>query len=175
MQGHPSLHTENPKMGYIAFLLAASLILLILGLFLPAIHLRELVVFQSTFSVITGIINLFHEGHIVLGIVIVLFSVIFPIGKLIALSLIWFQNVSAEKKALYIKWLEILGKWSMLDVFCVAVTVVITQISHLAKAEARIGIYFFGASIILTMITTARIGKIIALADQNNKKASPSE
>ncbi len=146
---------------YIPIFLGLSFLLLLLGLFLPAIYLQELIFFRSTFSVITGIYDLFHEGHITLGVIIVLFSVIFPLLKLLILILVWFFDLANNKKLVLIKWLEVLGKWSMLDVFVVAVTVVITQISHFAKAEPRIGIYFFGVSIILTMITTERISKII--------------
>ena len=55
----------------------------------------------------------------------------------------------------------LLGKWSMLDVFVIAVTIVVTKISRFAEAEARLGIYFFGASILLTMFTTERIESLI--------------
>ena len=49
----------------------------------------------------------------------------------------------------------------MLDVFVIAVTIVVTKISRFAEAEPRLGIYFFGASILLTMFTTERIERLI--------------
>jgi len=156
-----SLSKENPGLRYVSVLLFLSFIFLVLGLFLPAIFLKELVVFKSTFSVLTGIGNLFHERYYILGAVIVLFSVVFPIFKLLALSFIWFLCMPQAKKEVFIHWLNVLGKWSMLDVFVVAITIVITQVSRLADAEPRIGIYFFCASILLTMVVTERIGKVI--------------
>lgn len=156
-----SLCQENPQLRYVAILLVLSLVLLILGLFLPAIFLKEMVVFRSNFSVITGIQNLFHEGHTILGVVIILFSVIFPIFKLVVLYIVWFHRIPQSRKAAFIHWLSLLGKWSMLDVFVVAVTIVITQISRFADAQPKIGIYFFCASILLTMLVTERIEKVI--------------
>ncbi|MGE0267108.1 MAG: paraquat-inducible protein A [Candidatus Omnitrophota bacterium] len=152
---------ENPGLRYVSLLLVLSFVFLLLGLFLPAIHLKELVVFQSTFSVLTGIQNLFHEGHHILGVVIILFSVIFPLFKLFVLYIIWFHRIPHPQKAAFIRWLSVLGKWSMLDVFVVAVTIVITQVSRFADAQPRIGIYFFGVSIIITMLVTERIEKVI--------------
>lgn len=156
-----SLSKRNSKYGYVSILLVSSLLFLLLGLFLPAIHLKEIVFFQSTFSVLTGIQNLFIEGHILLGLLIVLFSILFPIFKLLILFRVWFSCMPESKQIFYIRWLEIFGKWSMLDVFVVAITVVMTQISKLADANPRIGIYFFCASILITMIVTEIIGKIL--------------
>ncbi|MBP9854951.1 MAG: paraquat-inducible protein A [Candidatus Omnitrophica bacterium] len=156
-----SLSKENPKLKYVSFLLFLALTFLILGLFLPAIYLKEMVVFRHTFSVLTGIQNLFHEGQSILGIIIILFSVIFPIFKLFVLYVVWFHHVPQQRRSAFIHWLSILGKWSMLDVFVVAVTIVITQVSHFAAAEPKSGIYFFCASILITMLITAKIEKII--------------
>lgn len=69
--------------------------------------------------------------------------------------------MTTNKQAHFIRWLSLLGKWSMLDVFVVAITIVITQISHFAHAAPRIGIYFFCVSIIFTMLLTEKIEKII--------------
>ena len=145
----------------IPLFLSASTAFLLLGLFLPIITLKEMVFWKSTFSVITGIQNLFEEKYYFLALIIFLFSLIFPIFKLIVLSLIWFSSLAQKQRERYIHWLSVLGKWSMLDVFVVAITIVVTKISGLVEAEARIGIYFFGTSILLAMLVTERIERII--------------
>lgn len=149
---------------YIPLTLAAAFVLLILGLFLPVLHLKELIIFKSTFSVVTGIIGLFHEGHYGLAVIIFLFSVVFPVFKLVMLCVLWFGKMAAKKREKFLHWLAVLGKWSMLDVFVVAVTIVITKISKLAAAEPRMGIYFFCASVVLTMFITGKISKTAAPA-----------
>ena len=50
--------------------------------------------------------------------------------------------------------LEVLGRWSMLDVFIAAVLVVTVKLGALASANLEDGIYFFGMSILLAMIAT---------------------
>jgi len=49
----------------------------------------------------------------------------------------------------------------MLDVFVVAVMIVVAKISKLASAEAHIGIYFFGGSIALAMLATMEMDKLL--------------
>lgn len=78
----------------VALVLAAGL--LIAGLVLPVMTLKKLVFWKSTFSVLTGIQGLFIEGHWVLGVVILLFSVIFPIFKLTMLFQLWFVGAAGK-------------------------------------------------------------------------------
>ena len=145
----------------IPLLLVSSIVLLGLGLFLPVITLTELAFWKHTFSVLTGIANLFSEKHYVLALVVFVFSIIFPITKLLSLCAIWFLEMTPQKRELYIQKLGIMGKWSMLDVFVVAMTVVIAKISGMASARPEIGIYFFGASIVCSIVATTRIESLI--------------
>lgn len=156
-----SLRKQHPKNLLIPLALMASACLLVFGLFLPIITLKELVFWKHTFSVITGIQNLFAEGHWVLALIIFLFSILFPIGKLIILFQVWFSELTERQRQLYVHWIGVLGKWSMLDVFVVAITIVITKISTFAKAEPRVGLYFFGISIMLAMLITERIERLM--------------
>ena len=156
-----SLREQHPGKIMIPIALACSALLLVLGLFLPIITLKELVFWKHTFSVLTGIQSLFQEGHFILGLIIFLFSVLFPITKLIVLFQIWFSRLDDKQRKFYVHWLGVLGKWSMLDVFVIAVTIVITKISSFAKAEPRVGLYLFGVSIVLAMIITETIDRLM--------------
>lgn len=131
------------------------------GLVLPTITMKELVFWKHTFSVLTGIQSLYQEKYYFLAAIIFVFSIIFPIAKLLTLSVILYANVPVEKELTLLKWLGILGKWSMLDVFVVAVMIVVTKISGLVKAQAHIGIYVFTLSIMLSMFATMRIEGLI--------------
>jgi paraquat-inducible protein A len=51
--------------------------------------------------------------------------------------------------------MEIFGKWSMLDVFVTAIFIVWIKLGALASAKAENGIYFFAASVLLTMILSS--------------------
>lgn len=155
-----SLAALHPKNTEVPVLILTAFIALIYGLTLPVITLKELVFWKHTFSVVTGIKNLYEEKYFVLAGVIFLFSVLFPFFKLSTLWTLWFFRMAPERRQFLLKWLGILGKWSMLDVFVVAVTLVISKISYLAKAEAHAGIYVFGLSVMLSMITTFRMEQL---------------
>jgi paraquat-inducible protein A len=140
-----------------ALAILASAILLGIGLFLPVLTIEKLVVFENTFSVASGIVALVKEGDWFLAAVIFIFSVVFPIAKLAVLWLIWWGEVGKRRRERLLGWLKSMGKWSMLDVFVVALTIVSVKLGALATAQPRVGIYVFGASVLLSMIATWRV------------------
>ena len=68
-------------------------------------------------------------------------------------------NRLSGKKRLhqYLHWMHLYGKWSMLDVFVVAILVVAVKLGAIANVEMRYGLYAFAASVLITMFITARI------------------
>jgi paraquat-inducible protein A len=139
------------------FIWVAS-ILLSVGLVAPIITLSKFVFIQNTFSVLSGVLELAREGQIFLFLVIVGFSVVLPILKLWILYRLVSKNSSPKdtvKKHLH--WMHEYGKWSMLDVFIVAVLVVAVKLGAIADVEMRFGLYAFAASVLLTMYVTSRI------------------
>jgi len=141
-------HLEVP------FFIVVSMLLLIKGLFLPVLTIKQLFWSKNTFSILSGIENLFHDKHIALGYLIIFFSVIFPAAKLCALLSIWFARLGDAQKRLVLNTIEILGKWSMLDVFVVAIVIVAIKFGSVTSAKPEIGIYIFGGSILISMIVT---------------------
>jgi len=57
-------------------------------------------------------------------------------------------------------WLSHYGKWSMLDVFVVALLLVIVKLGVLATVEVHYGIYTYAIAGLLIMVTTAIINHI---------------
>ena len=160
-----SLQRRFPRYFLIPAALVLSAATLGMGLFLPVISFKELVFWKHTFSVLGGIESLASEGHWVLGAIVFLFSIVFPLFKLTVLFAVWFLKLTDNKRKEFIHVLGITGKWSMLDVFVVAMTIVIAKISNFASAEPRLGIYFFCFSIMLAMIVTIFIEKLIKRGD----------
>ncbi|MBI3315438.1 MAG: paraquat-inducible protein A [Candidatus Omnitrophica bacterium] len=154
------LSEKYPHHLEVPLLLSAAALSLGFGLVVPIITLRELVFWKHTFSVLTGIQSLYQEKYYFLALVIFVFSVIFPVGKLTALTVVWYLRISQAARLRLVGWLGVFGKWSMLDVFVAAVTIVITKVSGLIEAEPRPGIYIFAFSIILSMLATMRIEQL---------------
>jgi len=143
--------------------LLVSTALLVIGLSLPLIYVQQQVLWKrwkSSYSVFTGIVSLWHQGEYLLASVLFFFSFVFPLAKLGALAVIWWVKLAEARRSLLLHWLGILGKWSMLDVFAVAILIVLVKLGPLANAEPRAGVYFFAASIISSMLTTTSVDRL---------------
>ena len=57
-----------------------------------------------------------------------------------------------ERARLY-RLVELIGYWSMLDVLVVAVVAALVKFQALSEVEPRIGILYFGAMVIMTMLS----------------------
>ena len=137
-------------------LLAAALF--VVGVSAPILTLKTLVFFKNTVSIITGLYGLALDGQLLLFAIIAVFSLLLPIVKLVLLFRLW--NGGHHDRAHYRKylhWLAQYGKWSMLDVFVVALMVVIVKLGAIGKVQVHFGLYAFAASVLLTMLVTAQV------------------
>ncbi len=142
-------------------LLALTLVFLIPGLVAPIITLTKFLLIENTFSILSGTIQLLKEGQVFLFVLITGFSIIIPLLKIVVLfRLLSINKINASNLDKYLHWMHLYGKWSMLDVFVVAVLVVTVKLGAIANVEMHYGLYFFSAAVILTMIITARIVKL---------------
>ncbi|MCB1801835.1 MAG: paraquat-inducible protein A [Gammaproteobacteria bacterium] len=138
--------------------LLGSLGLLFYGLQAPILTLEKFYIFSNTVSLLSALQQLAREAEWGLFALVGLFSVVFPILKSVLLLLVWnFDPSYGERHRRHLRWLATYGKWSMLDVFVVAL-VVSVKLGALAQARVEIGIYAFAASVVLTMLTSSWIG-----------------
>jgi len=142
--------------------LGITLFFLGVGLVAPIITLKKFVLIENTFSVLSGTIELLTEGHIFLFLLISGFSVVMPLLKIAVLNrLLWAGDSRVDNLDKYLHWMHLYGKWSMLDVFVVAVLVVSVKLGAIASVEMRYGLYAFAAAVILTMYVTARVVSLV--------------
>lgn len=144
----------------IPLLILVAAALLITGLSLPLVHVEKMVMWQSTYSVFTGTVSLFEQKEFFLGAVLFFFSMVFPIIKLVGLAFIWYCPMKSSDRKKFLHWLGLLGKWSMLDVFIVAILIVAVKLGPLANIEPRQGVYFFCLAILFSMISTTRVDQL---------------
>jgi paraquat-inducible protein A len=136
----------------------AAACLLLAGVVSPIITLTKFMLVENTFSVLSGVVELLREGKIFLFLLIAGFSIVLPILKLWVLYRLVSKS-SAVKKSMQklLHWMHLYGKWSMLDVFVVAILVVAVKLGAIAAVEMRFGLYAFAASVLLTMLITSNI------------------
>jgi paraquat-inducible protein A len=108
-------------------------------------------------TILQGVAYLYATGSWPLALVVLIASVMIPIGKLVALAylLVTVQRGSVtsnhERTRLY-RLVEIIGRWSMLDVFVVTFTVAMVQLQPLMSVAPGAGVLFFAAVVVLTML-----------------------
>lgn len=163
-----SLQQLHPKRTDIFILVIVSAVFLIIGLSLPVLTVRKLWEI-NTFSILSGIINLWKGKYFFLAVIIFFFSIIFPIFKLATLFIIWSVRLKDDQRRWLLYCLEVLGKWSMLDVFVTAIIIVSIKLGALASAKSENGIYFFGISILLAMIVTNLQSNLVNRKTKNGK------
>ena len=139
-------------------LLVVTAIMLAVGLSAPILTLEKFFIIDNTFSIFSGLVQLLEEGRIFLFVIILLFSVVMPIIKLGVLFRLLGSTVgSSETLHRYLRLMHQYGKWSMLDVFVVALLVVAVKLGAVASVETHYGLYAFGTAVLLTMAITARV------------------
>lgn len=133
-------------------------ILFPLGLILPMIETQSFLIFKEHYSLVQSIDALIQSKDYALAGVIALFSILFPTVKFLTLA--WFNlgprpTISASA----LKFLEMLGKWSMMDVFVLALIVVSLSSNGLARALTQSGLYAFALSALMFMLASGFIAK----------------
>jgi len=151
---------RHPVQGLlINVLLIATLALLAYGLYAPILTLEKFYFFSNTVSLLSALQQLANEAEWGLVILLGTFSVIFPVLKIVMLLVIWnFSSSDGLYHRRHLKWLAEYSKWSMLDVFVVALLVVSVKLGAVAEANTEAGIYAFAASVVLTMLASSWIG-----------------
>ena len=138
-----------------------SAVTLAVSLALPTVTFDTIISAVETYSIYGGIESLWNDGNTILATIVFLFSIVFPIAKLLALSAILLRRGTHSARHTAVKWLELLGKWSMLDVFIISVFVGAIRLG-IADATSRPGIYVFTAAIALSMISTVLVGRWVS-------------
>lgn len=150
---------RHPIRGLIVnLLLLCAAALLFYGLQAPILTLEKFYFFSNTVSLLSALQTLAREAEWGLFVLVGSFSVLFPLLKIMMLLLVWnLDPAFGDRHRRHLRWLAAYSKWSMLDVFVVALLVVSVKLGSLAEARVEVGIYAFAASVVLAMLLSAWI------------------
>lgn len=155
-RGIASCYPTESKL--LLLLLLITTVCLGVGLTAPILTLEKFYLVKNTFSIVSGLGQLLDEQKFFLFVVILMFSVLLPVFKLAVLFRLLFSRSShKEKMHRYLHLMHQYGKWSMLDVFVVALLVVAVKLGAVASVETHYGLYAFGTAVLLTMAVSARV------------------
>ena len=144
---------------FLQALILLNAVILVIGLFAPMLTIEKFVFLENTFSVVGGIVELLKDQQYLLFVLLFLFSIALPIVKIIILYLV-VSSTAAENYQKHIARMHDYGKWSMLDVFVVAILVVVLKLDYVVDVQVHYGLYAFSVAVLLTMLITARVIKL---------------
>ena len=125
-------------------------------------YLGDIVLSFESKGVIGSIVKLWESGDIVVAMVILLFSVIVPVLKVSSLLIV---SIFMESRFAHgiITFFKMIGKWSMVDVFVVAVFLVYLTANKgdVSRAEVEMGLYFFLAYVIVSMFVSLSADRML--------------
>ena len=145
----------------LAYLIAASI------LYIPAnvlpMTITESILGSQQDTIMSGVIYFWQSGDYFVSSVIFIASIFIPLLKLVILALLLSAvHLQASKRITFspqhcsvmYRIVEFIGRWSMIDVFVVAMLAALIQIQSLATILAGTGAVAFGAVVVLTMLAS---------------------
>lgn len=143
------------------WLLIVASLLLIGGFISPIMTITQFVWFNHSFSIVSGIWQLWQQDHIVLFLLVAGFSIVLPIAKIIVLfSLLHTKTTDNQHRNKLLQLMHNYGRWAMLDVMVVAMLIVSVKLGAIASIQIHAGLYVFGGAVLLIMFITHFVVKL---------------
>lgn len=151
------LHARRPdSLARTWALLLTAAILYIPANLLPIMTVNSLGKGQSD-TIMSGVIELVHLGMLPIAAVVFVASILVPTFKLVGIALLLYSvqrhlPMSARQRILMYRFIEWIGRWSMLDIFVIAILVAVVNFGSLASIEPGMGAVAFASVVVLTML-----------------------
>lgn len=147
---------HRPGSAELAATRTAALALSAFILFWPAVLLPIIEVerlgHRHVSSLLAGTIELISHGSWFVGLIVLVFSIVFPLAKLVLLlELSLFSLFHRRHKALTYRIMEHAGRWSMMDVLLLAFLVMLIKLGSLVTFHFGPAIVAFVLCVVLSM------------------------
>jgi len=108
-------------------------------------------------TIMSGVISLVQYGMFPVAAVVFIASILVPTFKLVGIGLLLYSvqrrlPLSPRQRVIMYRFIEWIGRWSMLDVFVIAILVALVNFGSLASIEPGYGAAAFATVVILTML-----------------------
>ena len=138
--------------------LATAAILYFPANFLPITYTRYLGK-DTESTILGGVVTLWEHGDKPIAMIIFVASVLVPLGKMVTLS--WMclsvqlgSEFAVTQKAKLYRVTEYVGRWSMIDVFVVAILVALIQLGNIMTIRPGVAAIAFAGMVVATMLAS---------------------
>lgn len=109
-------------------------------------------------TIVGGVIDLVNHGSYGVALIVFVASIVIPIGKFIAIAYLAISLQSAvvirgHGRQRLLEVVEFIGRWSMIDVFVVAILAALVQFDFAATVNPGIAAISFALSVAFTMLS----------------------
>ncbi len=133
---------------------AAAFILYWPAILLPILEIEKFGHHYES-SLLFGTIELVRQGDWFVGIVVLLFSVVFPLVKIVLLlELSLLGLLHRQHKARTYRVMEFVGKWSMMDVMLLAFMVMLVKLGSLVQFHFGPAVWAFVLCVAMSMLAS---------------------
>jgi len=110
-------------------------------------------------TILSGVVELWRNGSPGLAVIVFSASIVVPITKFLVLGMLLLSSQAGSgwarlQRALLFRATELVGYWSMLDVFVVALLTALVQFGIFSRVEPLPGVMYFGLTVVLTMLAS---------------------
>ena len=131
-----------------------ALVLFFPAVLLPILQIEKLGHHVES-SLLAGTIDLLRQGNWLVGGVVLLFSIVFPLTKLLLLLELSSLGVLHRRhKTFTYKLVEHAGKWSMMDVMLLAFLVMLVKLGHLVTFHLGPAVVAFILCVAMSMLAS---------------------
>ena len=133
-----------------------ALILFPPGVLMPIVAIERFGHRHET-SILGGVSELLGSGHFVLALIVFVCSIVLPLCKLTGLLVLSSERIPIGVRARDRTWrfLELTGRWGMLDVLLVAALVAAVKLGDMVRMDSGPGLYAFTGTVVLSLIASA--------------------
>ena len=158
--GHIVRRRVKNSLQFSLALVITACILFIPAMFYPMMEVTQLGIANGS-TIIEGVISFLDHDDYFIAIVILTASVIIPLTKLLGLLFIFTSlsiNIKMKNKTKLriFYFIEAIGKWSMIDIYVVAILASVVQLSEIFNIKGGIAATSFALVVVLTMIAAHR-------------------
>ncbi len=142
--------------GRTAAIATAALVLYPVAVSLPILRIEKLGHVHES-SILEGISTLLARGHLVIGAIVLLCSVVFPVAKLAALLALSVGGLGLTRhhRAFTYRLVDWTGRWGMLDVLLVAVLVAVLKLGDWVAVSVGPAALAFALCVVLSLLAAA--------------------
>ena len=161
----PSAPLRHPWVVHLVPVLATgALFSFLAAIASPYLRITAWYLSDRQYSILQTVGTLFGDWNIVFGLAVGGFLVVTPALRIIWILLAWGQRNQPGRLRRRVAELEVLQRWTMLDVFGLAIGLFLLEGSNLVPIEHRLGVWLIVVAVVANMVMARSAGLLVSWA-----------